>query len=189
MRPYIVSSIPNIRLGVPEGLPFQSGIVLSMMVNKAAFKISMDFGPRLKKPFTLRNGLIGCVVPNALEDKGLNPLWKQGCKYKGDRTPFAQAAQVDRVEPQTVHQFAEFIGSVFKVSLFVGEVTFRPTVAETIVSDKGNVPGKSSDLVFPGLARTCAIVEPDEGLALPVDLVIYGSLTQAYFGHLFPGSP
>jgi hypothetical protein len=46
------------------------------------------------------------------------------------------------VESQTVHQFLQFIGSVFKVSLLIGEATFRPTVSETIVNDKGEVPGK-----------------------------------------------
>jgi hypothetical protein len=91
---------------------------------------------------------------------------------------------MDGVETQSVDQFAEFRGSVFKVSFLIGEVTFRPTVSETIVDNKGEVSGKGLNLVFPGLGRPCAIVEPNEWLAFPVGLVIYGSLTQVYFGHL-----
>jgi hypothetical protein len=187
MRPYIVSSIPNIGLCVPDGFPLQSGIILSMMENKATSKILVDFSPGSKKPFATRNGLVGTVVPNTLQDKGLDLFGERGCKDKGHRSPFAQAAQMDGVEPQSVDQFAEFPGSVFKVSLLIGEVTFRPTMSETIVDNKGEASGKGLNLIFPGPGRPCAIMEPNEWFALPVGLVIYGSLTQVYFGHLSLG--
>jgi hypothetical protein len=186
MTSYVVGSIPNIGLCGSDGLPSQSGIILSMMENKAAFQILIDLSPGSKKPPASRNGLISGVVPHTLEDKGLNLIWRRGCKDKGHRPPFAQAAQMDGVESQGVDQFAELPGSGFKVSLLIGEVAFRPTVSETIVDNKGEVSGKGLNLVFPGLGRPCAIVEPNEWFAFPMGLVIYGSLAQFYFRHRSP---
>jgi hypothetical protein len=76
-RADVVGSIPYIVLCVSDGLPQQASIIVSVMVDKATFKIPIDFSPRSKKPFTSRNGLIGTVVPNTLEDKGLYPLGKR----------------------------------------------------------------------------------------------------------------